>query len=378
MEKRLFSIFIMFVLAVSIVSPLGLAQVHEVEVDVEIEEAGIGPDSLFYGIDRALERISLALSFDKEKKAARGLRHAEERLSEVQAMIEEGKFEDAERAQEDHDALLEEVEALAVELEDEVEGDKAERVLRKITRHQNRIEAHREKLDQTYTRILDARGEELTDEQLVRLDALFDKLRARADAAELKALEREDIVKVRVKERFNITDDEIEELDVEIEFEEKFEEGRENRALREMERADNALDRLETKFKDEGIIEFDEEISRMRERLELARSEYDAGNWKRAKNIAHEVRKFAERIGVLAFRLHLNDRFNDRLAELRDELHERREDVRAEIDLELENDESRLRLRIKERIRDEMSEYEEEIRVRIEDGDSKETIKEIP
>jgi len=46
----------------------------------------INPDSLFYGIDIALEKIGIALMRNPEKKVALGLAHAQERLLEIRAM----------------------------------------------------------------------------------------------------------------------------------------------------------------------------------------------------------------------------------------------------------------------------------------------------
>ena len=115
---RVFAVFVMTILAFSFVTPAVLADdgsAHE----VEIVDAGVTPDSALHGLDKALERISLALAFGKVKKAEIKLRIAEERLAEVDAMIRENKFDEATEAQEDHDEAV----ADAEELIDEVESD---------------------------------------------------------------------------------------------------------------------------------------------------------------------------------------------------------------------------------------------------------------
>ena len=102
-------LFLVLFLALSI--PLALAEERSINNSTDKEqheetdntipdgiiegEAGITPDSHLYGIDKALERISLALTINKEKKAERRLKHAEERLLEVEQMLAEGKTEAA-------------------------------------------------------------------------------------------------------------------------------------------------------------------------------------------------------------------------------------------------------------------------------------------
>lgn len=53
-------------------------------VNKEIE-AGLTPDNALYFLDRWGEGISLALTFDNEKKASKSLRYAEERLAELRS-----------------------------------------------------------------------------------------------------------------------------------------------------------------------------------------------------------------------------------------------------------------------------------------------------
>ena len=86
----------------------------------ETVEAGTTPDSPLWGIERALERINLALTFDRAKKAEKRLLHARERLLEVQAMAKKGKLKHAAKAAEAH---AEEVEDAEKELGEAVSKD---------------------------------------------------------------------------------------------------------------------------------------------------------------------------------------------------------------------------------------------------------------
>ena len=56
-----------------------------------MKKSGITPDSPLYGLDRAMESLRLALTFNSEKEANLHLEYAEERLAEIQKMIEENK-----------------------------------------------------------------------------------------------------------------------------------------------------------------------------------------------------------------------------------------------------------------------------------------------
>ena len=55
--------------------------------------AGITPGSVLYGLDRALERLSLFLSFNDAARAEKHLKIASERLAELQETVDRGRPE---------------------------------------------------------------------------------------------------------------------------------------------------------------------------------------------------------------------------------------------------------------------------------------------
>jgi hypothetical protein len=61
--------------------------------EVDLPSAGITPDSRLYGLDRAIERISLAITFNEVEKAEKRLQIASERLAELKEMTIKGKTE---------------------------------------------------------------------------------------------------------------------------------------------------------------------------------------------------------------------------------------------------------------------------------------------
>ena len=72
----------------------------------ELPSPGSKKGDLLYGLDRALEGVQLALTFDKVSKARLHYKFAEERLAEAQALSEEGKTELTEATLEDYEGSL--------------------------------------------------------------------------------------------------------------------------------------------------------------------------------------------------------------------------------------------------------------------------------
>lgn len=80
---------------------LGLPVAAAQEAEAELSDAGTTPDSALYGLDKAFERISLAMTFDKAAKAEKRLKIASERIAELKAMTEKGKPEFNEKLMEE-------------------------------------------------------------------------------------------------------------------------------------------------------------------------------------------------------------------------------------------------------------------------------------
>lgn len=106
--KKIFSIF---VFALLLIAPLVVAQ------EEELPDAGTTPDSALYGLDRAFERMSLAFTFNKEKKAEKHLGYAEERLAELKAMTDKGETEYSDDLAEEYDENIEEANEIAITAE---------------------------------------------------------------------------------------------------------------------------------------------------------------------------------------------------------------------------------------------------------------------
>lgn len=91
MAKKNITLLLTGILMISLFSIVLVQADDEIATIEDIERAGIKPDSILYGIDIGLERMTEMFS-EKAK-----LRHTKERLSEIRLMINESKFEDAEK-----------------------------------------------------------------------------------------------------------------------------------------------------------------------------------------------------------------------------------------------------------------------------------------
>ena len=59
-----------------------------VSANQHTEDSGVTPDSFLWGLDKALDQLTILLTFDEGKKARKGLEIAQERLLEVKEMVE--------------------------------------------------------------------------------------------------------------------------------------------------------------------------------------------------------------------------------------------------------------------------------------------------
>ncbi|MFC1768872.1 DUF5667 domain-containing protein [Nanoarchaeota archaeon] len=183
----------------------------EVEIPEEIEEeAGVTPDSVFWGLERAIERIDLALTFNKAEKAKKGLAHAKERLMEVQVMIAEKKLTQAQKAQEEHDEDIEEAQENIAEIEEEGDEDELEDLVeieKEIKEHAALVERVNE---------LKLKTKNLSAEQQLQIRNMVNSMNQTAEKMQIEVMQKKDSVKVKIKAEKGMSDEEIEALEEEI------------------------------------------------------------------------------------------------------------------------------------------------------------------
>ena len=74
----------------------------------EMVKAGTTPGNVFYGLDKAMEKLSLAFTGDNIKKAKLHIHFAEERLAELEEIVEKGKTKYVQGLIEEHEEELQE------------------------------------------------------------------------------------------------------------------------------------------------------------------------------------------------------------------------------------------------------------------------------
>ena len=179
-------------------------------ITIQLPDAGITPDSVFYGLEMALERIKLTLTFNKAEKAKLGLAHAEERLSELRLLIELKKLKAAEKARDEHKKLMQEVR----ERINEIEEDNATEEAEEKVEIEKRIREQEKSIELVDNEIkVKIRGN-LTAEQQILLDNLIASFRN--STAELKIEIKAGIGKTKIKIKQETRESE-EEIDSRIE-----------------------------------------------------------------------------------------------------------------------------------------------------------------
>ena len=232
--KKSVTTFTAFTLSIltSILLLATLAFAHE-----ELPPAGTTPDSPFYGLEIAFERLQLAITAGKAAKAEKGLEFAEERLAEVNAMIEQNKLEAAEKAKNEHARLITRVKIETEGLEDDEDAvEKVIRIEKRIVQNQILIQDVSRELEIKIR--IKARGGNLTQEQIDRINSLINEIVNITLGAEDSVGRVKIDIKIKIREKTSKNESEI---DDEIEEEEE----RENLTAIKQERAAEQIEDAE-------------------------------------------------------------------------------------------------------------------------------------
>ena len=185
-------------------------------------DAGVTPDSFLWGLDKALDQLTLLLTFDKGEKAKKGLEIARERLLEVKEMVEENKLEAAEKAKEEHGNLLNKVKESIKELEEDNSTEEIEEELE----IEKELEEHEDGVEKVNTELkvkIKIEGT-ITDEQSALINSLLDSLKGQTGEVKIEIKNKKDKTKIKIKQETGKSEeeieDEIEDLEEEIGLEE--------------------------------------------------------------------------------------------------------------------------------------------------------------
>lgn len=253
-------------------------------------DAGITPDSLFWGLDKAFDQISLLLTTGDVDKAKKGLEIAEERLSEIREMIEENKLEEAKKAKEAHGKTL-------VKVKEKVEGveeDDSLEEIRKVIEIEKELENHDEEVEQTFGKLkvkIEIEGE-ITQEQKDLIDSILNSLKGQTGEVEIEIENKKNKIKIEIEQETGKSEEEIE---IEIEGIEK------EKGIKKQEKALEAIEEAEEEF-NEFLEEAEEEnrtifqgiINQFNSLLEQSKFEYEQGNYMEAKKLAKQAKRLLD------------------------------------------------------------------------------------
>ena len=181
----------------------GIAEDSDAE---DASEAGITPDSPFYGLDVAMDNVGLMLTFNKAKKAEKKLQIANERLKEAKMMGLGNNLDAMEKAKIRHDEML-------LSAEDDIDaigtGDETE-ALKTNMKIKTMLQMHKQEVSDVEQELtLRVRGR-LTAAQQENLDDFLGSMKGSLNSVDVKVQNREEKIKAVMKKTRNMSDAEIE------------------------------------------------------------------------------------------------------------------------------------------------------------------------
>ena len=202
---------------------------NAIATEKEIITAGVTPDSFLFSIDRALDNMNLALTFNQKEKARKGLNIARERLLEVREMLNKNKIREAEISQRFHGETLDLVDnAVGQEIDDNSTKEVEEQV-----ELEKELEEHESELDEIRSefRIKIAVRGNMTSEQQALIDYIINSMQNRTSELKIKTDDRKNETKIRIRQQGGKSEPEIEREFREIENRTGLTEVRKEKAL---------------------------------------------------------------------------------------------------------------------------------------------------
>lgn len=276
--KKIFGFIFVLLFSFSIVAAEDTALQGEI-----VTEAGITPESPFYGIDLALDKISFALQRNSEKKVIKGLEIAQERLLEVRAMLDAGKDEDASEAEEEHGKVLTEVEA---ELES-FDAESSEEELETELELELEVEKHKERVKDLKITI---KGD-LSEEDISALvESILSNLEGQTASLEISIEQKKGKTKITLEQEGKDAEEVEEDLETELGVALKDEE----QAQKDLEHAEQQMTKAQEKIDAEAEKGRDTSVSvallaEAQESYAQARLAFDAGDFDSVEDFTEDA-----------------------------------------------------------------------------------------
>lgn len=195
--------------------PIVLPGTWDVNVEVR-QEAGVTSASLWWGIERVMEQLNIALTFDPATKAKKGLAYADERLAEMQVLLTQNKFAEANEAQESYDTELDNAIDNIEQIESDAETADAEKELEEVATLQTLIETHSQKVSEIKDKILVRQKDRMTEEQIANLGEVFRKISHKSQELKSRTSEKREKIKLKYKVLNEATDKEVAKVEQKI------------------------------------------------------------------------------------------------------------------------------------------------------------------
>ncbi len=260
----------------------------------EEEQMGVSPDSPLYGLSVALDRIRLALVFDKEKKAELGLKIAEKHLQKAKILALKGKAKGLDKATANYERFLE-IARKQVELaKARNETERAEKLQALITQ----LEIHEDEVEDAEELLAAAN---ITDDQRERILQKLEQMKQRAEEHKKMVEARKEQIKTLLKQKYNMSEEEVDEVmehleekvaEKNIKFRAKHEIAKANRTINFME---NLLEKFASRanVSEERIAESKHLLEMAKELYNQAISAYQDKRYFRAWELAKESQRLA-------------------------------------------------------------------------------------
>ncbi len=333
---------------------LGMTIVYAQEETTVTEDIdAITPESSLYGLNNAYERISLALTFNKAKKAQKGLNFARERILAAKKLVAENKLEHLQRLKEDHKRLLDDAKANL----EKISEDDSEEEINKQADLKIRLEDQQNILEEVSSSADLKIVGKLSEEQLAKLNDFLNSLDKNIGEVKIKLNDKENKLKIRLKNSGK-TDKEIEDKLKEIEEKHKLSEVKLKNAEKDVERLEQKLEKLKEivqKHKDRGrdVVDMEQRLQDVEGIIKEIKTKLETNDLEQIRALikkAHQLLNFRE-----AFRA-LENNDNEKLTELKklriEKLSEIKKDIKElkEVRKELKETRETEREAIKEKL----------------------------
>ena len=303
------------------------------------DEVGLTPDKTGYGLKIAMERLRLALIFNKERRAKLALQLADKRVEEAKLMANLNKLEALQRAREEHRRLIQKVRTDAGNLDEE-----DVKTFETHAELESEIETQEKEVNELENVVL-IRAKGLTEEQRQEFLDLVESFRNDTSEIKIKFNERKEELRVKLKDKgFNETDLE--------EREAKFLETAERFASHEVEQAEkmfNLASGLIGKSSEKNFTIKQETLdvkTKAEEKLNEAKAALINKEYKKTVELAREAKKLSALViasihglqkDLIAKRLENLEKQREKLQELKEKAGEKRKKIQEELEERLKS-----------------------------------------